>query len=365
MNGDAARQAERERALAGDPKAQDRFRRLSNAMHKVAELDPPKVSWVDFGQLVGASRKDVNSWKTYLHMAKRWSVFPIPSYTFDALGIRVEPSAPSLTPSIGSDDTASLNDASSGRFKDEGWVQTFTTLASHPGMTSGNNGKYLQLYAQSKNEALLYHPAWSTYPLHLKDLDSLSNQAFVDSVRGILSVAPPVVDNRGFWRFKVLDWEAFTAVVLALADSRQSTALPEQVDLLVTPVAGSSKVPEECVQRMVSTAFATAARSGQQVLSTSTAKEKYVLLSRNELFERVRVLLANGSGRCALTGIKLDLKQRPDHKDYWPSLDRIDSNGHYELENLQVVCRFVNYWKSARKNDDFKGLLEAVRKHRP
>jgi hypothetical protein len=232
-------------------------------------------------------------------------------------------------------------------------------------MTSGNNGKYLQLYAQSKNEALLYHPAWSTYPLHLKDLDSLSNQAFVDSVRGILSVAPPVVDNRGFWRFKVLDWEAFTAVVLALADSRQSTALPEQVDLLVTPVAGSSKVPEECVQRMVSTAFATAARSGQQVLSTSTAKEKYVLLSRNELFERVRVLLANGSGRCALTGIKLDLKQRPDHKDYWPSLDRIDSNGHYELENLQVVCRFVNYWKSARKNDDFKGLLEAVRKHRP
>ncbi len=54
---------------------------------------------------------------------------------------------------------------------------------------------------------------------------------------------------------------------------------------------------------------------------------------------------------------------RGEHTDenLLPSLDRKDSSGHYERENLQVVCRFVNFWKSDSDNEEFKRLLMLVR----
>jgi hypothetical protein len=44
-----------------------------------------------------------------------------------------------------------------------------------------------------------------------------------------------------------------------------------------------------------------------------------------------------------------------------PSLDRINSDGHYERGNLQVVCQFVNFWKGATENEEFQRLLALLR----
>lgn len=44
------------------------------------------------------------------------------------------------------------------------------------------------------------------------------------------------------------------------------------------------------------------------------------------------------------------------------SLDRIDSNGHYMLGNLQIVCRFANRWKSDGDNDNFMRLIRLLKK---
>jgi len=43
------------------------------------------------------------------------------------------------------------------------------------------------------------------------------------------------------------------------------------------------------------------------------------------------------------------------------SLDRIDSQGHYERGNLQLVCRFINFWKQASNDGDFRRLINVVR----
>lgn len=43
------------------------------------------------------------------------------------------------------------------------------------------------------------------------------------------------------------------------------------------------------------------------------------------------------------------------------SLDRIDSEGHYEAGNLQIVCRFVNRWKGSSDDDGFRRLIRVVR----
>lgn len=88
-----------------------------------------------------------------------------------------------------------------------------------------------------------------------------------------------------------------------------------------------------------------------------TTKNKYVLMSQEEQKELIEFLLEQQRNRCALTGIPFDDKI----DDLRPSADRIDSDKHYEKGNLQIVCQFVNFWKSDRDNEEFKGLLRLVR----
>lgn len=60
---------------------------------------------------------------------------------------------------------------------------------------------------------------------------------------------------------------------------------------------------------------------------------------------------------CALSGLVLQFDGEYDDQEMLASLDRIDSSRHYERDNLQVVCRFVNRWKGADDNAQFTRLL--------
>ncbi len=44
-----------------------------------------------------------------------------------------------------------------------------------------------------------------------------------------------------------------------------------------------------------------------------------------------------------------------------PSLDRIDSDGHYVPGKLHIVCRFINRWKSDGDDKNFRRLLSVLR----
>jgi len=62
-----------------------------------------------------------------------------------------------------------------------------------------------------------------------------------------------------------------------------------------------------------------------------------------------------------LTGIPFQFLSLEVDKKLLPSLDRIDSAGHYEEGNLQVVCQFINFWKADSDNAEFQRLLMLVR----
>ena len=72
-------------------------------------------------------------------------------------------------------------------------------------------------------------------------------------------------------------------------------------------------------------------------------------------------LLDLQDNRCALTGLLFQFIGPDADKNLLPSLDRIDSAGHYETGNLQVVCQFINFWKGDSDNAEFQGLLMLVR----
>ena len=85
-------------------------------------------------------------------------------------------------------------------------------------------------------------------------------------------------------------------------------------------------------------------------------------MTSEELEKLIASLLDLQDNRCALTGIPFQFHGPDAGKSLLPSLDRIDSNGHYEAGNLQVVCQFVNFWKGDSDNEEFRRLLMLVRR---
>jgi len=90
-------------------------------------------------------------------------------------------------------------------------------------------------------------------------------------------------------------------------------------------------------------------------------KPKELRMSRQQLEQYIKQLLLKQEERCALTGIPIQFRGEQVDDLLLPSLDRIDSNGHYEVGNLQVVCRFINFWKGAQDDEEFLRLLALVR----
>lgn len=97
--------------------------------------------------------------------------------------------------------------------------------------------------------------------------------------------------------------------------------------------------------------------NGQEIMRT--LKNKDLLMEPRDLERLIEQLLDVQENRCALTGIPLQFEG--DDSNFRPSADRIDSQGHYSRDNLQIVCRFINFWKRETENEEFKRLLARVR----
>lgn len=103
------------------------------------------------------------------------------------------------------------------------------------------------------------------------------------------------------------------------------------------------------------------ARNANGQVVQRIVKPKELRMTRQALEALLDRLLETQEERCALTGLRLHYRAQGADDALLPSLDRIDSNGHYEEGNLQVVCRFVNFWKGDTPNEEFKRLLALVR----
>lgn len=90
-------------------------------------------------------------------------------------------------------------------------------------------------------------------------------------------------------------------------------------------------------------------------------KNKELRMTTAELEKLIASLLDLQDNRCALTGIPFQFLGPEADKNLLPSLDRVDSAGHYEVGNLQVVCQFINFWKGDSDNAEFQRLLMLVR----
>lgn len=112
--------------------------------------------------------------------------------------------------------------------------------------------------------------------------------------------------------------------------------------------------------RMADTTWQTVARSGK--ILTAMAKDKRSgFNTKQELESYVLALIESQEGLCALTSVMMLLDGFEGDAELRCSLDRIDSNGHYERGNLQIVCKFANRWKGASEDSTFRRLINVIR----
>jgi hypothetical protein len=113
--------------------------------------------------------------------------------------------------------------------------------------------------------------------------------------------------------------------------------------------------------RMATTAMKTAAQSnGQEALQTIKSKDVR-FNSTDHLQQYIEELLTLQRNLCAITSLPLQFDGEYEDYELLCSLDRIDSNGHYEPGNLQIVCRFINRWKSDSDDAEFRRLVHVLK----
>lgn len=80
-------------------------------------------------------------------------------------------------------------------------------------------------------------------------------------------------------------------------------------------------------------------------------------LTREDLLE----VIANQDYKCAISGLPLTC-QLEKGKRFWSnaSVDRIEAGGPYSKDNIQLVCRAVNSWRSNMPLKDFIDVCKAV-----
>lgn len=119
---------------------------------------------------------------------------------------------------------------------------------------------------------------------------------------------------------------------------------------------------EKSAAEMTMNLFGTVAQANGQTVERRM-KEKNTSLGREEWEALLLRMMGEQEDRCALTSLPFGYPGESDDLQLRPSLDRIDSNGHYTPDNVQIVCRFMNRWKGADDDQLARRLLARLRDH--
>ena len=114
------------------------------------------------------------------------------------------------------------------------------------------------------------------------------------------------------------------------------------------------------VRRMAAVARRTAAASMSEP-RLQRPKHKTIDLYGEELEQHILELLVDQDGLCKITGFPLQYDGASSDREMLCSLDRIDSDEGYRRGNLQIVCNFINRWKSNEGDANFRRLIARLR----
>jgi hypothetical protein len=99
-------------------------------------------------------------------------------------------------------------------------------------------------------------------------------------------------------------------------------------EILPTEEIGNPK--SDAIKRMASTAQNTTDNANGQQVSRTMKNKEFGFTSKEELEQYIEKLIDDQDGLCAITGLNLQYDVKIIDNELLCSLDRIDSDGHYE-----------------------------------
>jgi len=118
---------------------------------------------------------------------------------------------------------------------------------------------------------------------------------------------------------------------------------------------------DKSIAEMARQAQQTSSQSNGQVVERAVKSKDFSFANLQELESYLRELLKAQKGQCAISKLPLQYHGSHDDPQMLCSLDRIESSAHYARGNLQIVCRFINRWKSDMDDAEFRRLLGILR----
>jgi hypothetical protein len=192
--------------------------------------------------------------------------------------------------------------------------------------------------------------------LDFRTLRNCSWENYVEFNRILDALRKPIAEAAGLDTIRLVDAHSLLWIFSTLLRMEAKGELSHGAKASERYLGAREKSIAEIKYSVGKTVF----NSNGQVVE-SKVKNKELHLSDEELDKLLRVLLEVQGECCAITGLPLQFRGAHTDENMLPSLDRIDSKGHYSRDNLQIVCRFINFWKQASDDAEFRRLLNVVR----
>jgi len=196
--------------------------------------------------------------------------------------------------------------------------------------------------------------------LHPKAKDFLSTEATLHSLSPLYrdyTLALIAGDDLSNWHDTPLWAKRSETAKKGYAPIKYGT----QADRIAYQRASELFEAADAAERMARTAVATTKSANGQTVERVVKRKDLGFPSAAALQDYITELMGAQEYCCELTGLPLELDEVNGDPAMFASLDRIDSSGHYEPGNLQVVCRFPNSWKGASDDAEFRRLIEVVK----
>jgi hypothetical protein len=203
-----------------------------------------------------------------------------------------------------------------------------------------------------------FDSAFRALGIEFSTLRQCSWKNYADYNQTLAALRPPLEASTGLKNVRLIDAHSFCWIF--------STLLKQEAEGSIATQSGGKNEGrivggwEKSIIAMRLSVESTVKNANGQIVQR-LVKNKELRMTSAELEKHIKSLLELQANRCALTGIPLQCHSLDADKNLLPSLDRIDSDGHYEAGNLQVVCQFINFWKGDSDDEEFRKLLTLVR----
>ncbi|WP_299878414.1 hypothetical protein [uncultured Sulfitobacter sp.] len=196
--------------------------------------------------------------------------------------------------------------------------------------------------------------------LHPKAKDFLSTEATLQSLSPLYrdyTLALIAGDDLGQWHDTPLWAKRSETAKKGYAPIKYGS----QADKIAYQRASELFEAADAAERMARTAVSTTNSANGQTAERVVKRKDLRFPSAAALQDYITELMGAQEYCCELTGLPLEMDEVNGDPAMFASLDRIDSSGHYEPDNLQVVCRFANFWKGASDDTEFRRLVGVLR----